>query len=66
MLPETDVAGMWNEGKYKFSVVCIWKCVSQQKFYLWKFVYWILCKQEQGFFLGGGAGGGILAFLKIF
>ena len=23
MLPETGVAGMWNQGKYKFSVVCV-------------------------------------------
>lgn len=23
MLPETGVARMWNQGKYKFSVVCV-------------------------------------------
>lgn len=73
MLPETGVAGMWNQGKYKFSVVCVhlyFIRAHENVFHSRNFTCENLSTEyyvnRNRVFLGGGAAGGILVFLKIF
>ena len=73
MLPETGVAGMWNQGKYKFSVVCVhlyFIRAHENVFHSRNFTCENLSTEyyvnRNRVFCGGGAAGGILVFLKIF